>query len=75
MCSRPSVAAIHFLRFLALALMAETGVAQTAAWQDPSKHQVPAAKIVYLVGANNYIFLTNEAEVVRETVAFIEGLK
>lgn len=36
---------------------------------------LPAARIVYLVGGNNYIFLTNEADVVRETTAFVEGLK
>ena len=48
-------------------------------WTAVNSHALtsalPAAKIVYLVGGNNYIFLTNEAEVVRETAAFVEGLK
>ena len=39
------------------------------------RRALPAAKIVYLAGGNNYIFLTNEAEVVRETKSFVEGLK
>jgi len=47
----------------------------TAVNSHALRRALPAAKIVYLVGGNNYIFLTNEAEVVRETVAFIEGLK
>jgi non-heme chloroperoxidase len=48
-------------------------------WTSVNSHALsralPAAKIVYLVGGNNYIFLTNEAEVVREATAFVEGLK
>ncbi len=37
----PSAAVKSSLRFLAVALLAEaTGIAQTSAWQDPSKHQV-----------------------------------
>jgi len=48
-------------------------------WTAVNSHALsralPAAKIVYVVGSNNFIFLTNEAEVVRETVAFVEGLK
>jgi pimeloyl-ACP methyl ester carboxylesterase len=47
----------------------------TAVNSHALRRALPAAKIVYLVGGNNYIFLTNEAEVVRETVAFVEGLK
>lgn len=39
------------------------------------RRAIPAAKIVYVVGANNYIFLTNEADIVRETMAFLEGTK
>jgi hypothetical protein len=39
------------------------------------RRAIPAAKIVYLAGANNYIFLTNETEVVHETSAFVEGVK
>jgi non-heme chloroperoxidase len=47
----------------------------TAVNSHALRRALPAAKIVYLVGGNNYIFLTNEAEVVRETVAFVESLK
>ena len=39
------------------------------------KRSLPAAKILYLPGANNFIFLTNEADVVRETAMFVTGLK
>lgn len=46
----------------------------TAVNSHALRRALPAAKIVYLVGGNNYIFLTNEAEVVRETVAFAEEL-
>jgi non-heme chloroperoxidase len=53
--------------------------AMSQVWTAVNSHALrralPAAKIVYLVGGNNYIFLTNEAEVVRETVAFVESLK
>jgi non-heme chloroperoxidase len=35
---------------------------------------VPGARIVELPGANHYIFLSNEAEVVREITIFIAGL-
>ena len=47
----------------------------TAVNSHALRRALPAAKVVYLVGGNNYIFLTNEAEVVQETVAFIAGLK
>ena len=47
----------------------------TAVNSHALRRALPAAKIVYLVGGNNYIFLTNEAEVVRESAAFIERLK
>jgi len=39
------------------------------------RRALPEAEIVYLAGGNNYIFLTNEAEVVCETKSFVEGLK
>ena len=35
---------------------------------------VPGARIVELPGANHYIFLSNEAEVLREIALFIAGL-
>lgn len=47
----------------------------TAVNSHALRRALPAARIVYLVGGNNYIFLTNEAEVVGETTAFVEGLK
>ena len=47
----------------------------TAVNSHALRRALPAARIVYLAGGNNYIFLTNEAEVVRETAAFVEGLK
>jgi len=47
----------------------------TAVNSHALRRALPAAKIVCLAGGNNYIFLTNEAEVVRDAVAFIEGLK
>jgi non-heme chloroperoxidase len=61
----------------AAALGAQYAMSQiwTAVNSHALRRALPAAKIIYLVGANNYIFLTNEAEVVRETVTFVEGLK
>ena len=47
----------------------------TAVNSHALRRALPAAKIVYLPGGNNYIFLTNEAEVVRETTAFVESVK
>jgi non-heme chloroperoxidase len=35
---------------------------------------VPGARIVELPGANHYIFLSNEAEVIHEITLFIAGL-
>ena len=39
------------------------------------KRALPEAKIVFLRGANTYIFLTNELDIVRETAAFIGTLR
>jgi len=39
------------------------------------RRALPNAKIVYLPGGNNYIFLTNEEAVVRETLGFVVSLK
>ena len=47
----------------------------TAVNSHALRRALPNAKIVYLTGGNNYIFLTNESEVVRETLAFVDGLK
>jgi hypothetical protein len=35
---------------------------------------VPGARIVELPGANHYVFLSNETEVVREITLFMAGL-
>jgi hypothetical protein len=36
---------------------------------------VPTARIVRIPHANHYVFLSNEADVLREMDAFIAGLK
>jgi hypothetical protein len=41
---------------------------------DALKRGVPQARIIELAGGNTYIFLTNEAEVVRELSVFLDGL-
>ena len=58
----------------ALGAQYETSQIWTAINSHALRRALPAAKIEYLVGGNNYIFLTNEAEVVRETTAFIASL-
>ena len=35
---------------------------------------IPGAKVVRLVGAKNYIFRSNEADVIREMNGFMDGL-
>jgi pimeloyl-ACP methyl ester carboxylesterase len=48
-------------------------------WPAVNSHALrsalPNAKIVFLAGGNNYIFLTNESEVVQETITFINALR
>ena len=39
-------------------------------WQRDLRAGVPSARIVNLVGANLYMFLSNEADVLREVRAF-----
>jgi hypothetical protein len=39
------------------------------------KEGVPGARVVRLAGANHYVFLSNEADVLHELRAFIEGLR
>ena len=48
--------------------------AMVAKWQRDLLAGVPDAKIVELPGANLYMFLTNEAEVIRELRAFATTL-
>jgi pimeloyl-ACP methyl ester carboxylesterase len=38
------------------------------------KNGVPTAHVVTLPGANHYVFLSNEADVLREMGAFLAGL-
>ena len=44
-------------------------------WQRDLLAGVPGAKIVELPGANLYMFLTNEADIIREVRAFAATLK
>ena len=48
--------------------------AMVSKWQNDLRAGVPAAKIVELPGANLYMFLSNEAEVMRELRAFAASL-
>jgi len=45
-----------------------------ARWQQDLLAGVPTARIVELPGANLYMFLSNEADVVREIRSFVNGL-
>jgi len=36
---------------------------------------VPTARVVRLRGANHYVYLSNEADVLREMRAFLHGLR
>jgi non-heme chloroperoxidase len=36
---------------------------------------VPTARVVRLAGADHYVYLSNEAEVLREMRAFLSGLR
>ena len=50
------------------------GRAMLTRWQQDLLAGVPGAKIVELPGANLYMLLTNEADVVREVRAFADTL-
>ncbi len=39
------------------------------------KKGVPAARVVTLAGANHYVFLSNEADVLREVNGFLSQLR
>jgi non-heme chloroperoxidase len=54
----------------ALAYMQATSLAQAEAFE----HGVPTAHVVRLANANHYVFLTHEADVLREIGVFIDGL-
>ena len=48
----------------------EATAAMIARWQRQLRAGVPSVRIVNLVGANLYMFLSNEADVLREIRAF-----
>ena len=43
-------------------------------WTDKLKRHVPDARVVYFSNAGHYIFITREAEILRELHAFAAGL-
>ena len=49
----------------------ETTGAQAKAFEKG----LPSARVVRIPHANHYVFFSNEAEVIREMNAFVEGLK
>ena len=49
-------------------------VALTDRQEKAVKNGVPTAHVVTLPGANHYVFLSNEADVLREMGAFLVGL-
>ena len=49
-------------------------VALTDRQEKAVKNGVPTAHVVTLPGANHYVFLSNEADVLREMGAFLAGL-
>ncbi|HYE87059.1 MAG TPA: hypothetical protein VEA16_11935 [Vicinamibacterales bacterium] len=58
-------------------LMQHSALPAQAVWRDPSPHQVKfvtPAKIVELAGASLYMFLSNEADVIRELTTFATSL-
>jgi hypothetical protein len=48
--------------------------ARLAKWQGDLRAGVPSARIIELPGANLYMFLSNEADVIREIRAFAATL-
>jgi non-heme chloroperoxidase len=51
------------------------GRAMLTKWQNDLRAGVPGAKIVELPGANLYMFLSNEADIIRELRAFAASLQ
>jgi non-heme chloroperoxidase len=62
------------LQLAALRQRSEVETLMTAKWENDLRAGVPAAKIVELPGASLYMFLSNEADVLRELRAFVDGL-
>jgi hypothetical protein len=51
------------------------GRAMLTKWQRDLRAGIPLARIVELPGANLYIFLSNEADIIRELRAFSASLR
>jgi len=49
--------------------------ARLAKWQQPLRTGVPSARIVELPGASLFMFLSNEADILREVRAFAATLQ
>jgi hypothetical protein len=47
---------------------------RTSAQAEAFEHGIPSAHVVRLPNANHYVFMSNEADVLREMRAFINGL-
>jgi non-heme chloroperoxidase len=47
---------------------------RTSAQAEAFEHGIPSARVVRLPNANHYVFMSNEADVLREMRAFINGL-
>ena len=48
--------------------------ASVAAQADAFEAGVPSARVVRIANANHYVFLSNEADVMRDMNAFMDGL-
>jgi putative intracellular protease/amidase len=53
----------------------DPGTALRAAQQSAVEKHVPGARVVRVPGANHYVFITHEADVLREFGAFVNTLK
>jgi pimeloyl-ACP methyl ester carboxylesterase len=47
----------------------------TRRWRENLQHATSSVRTVDLKGANHYVFMSNEAELLRELRAFVTGLK
>jgi hypothetical protein len=59
---------------LALAQEYAAGAAMLSRWEGDLRRGVPTAQIVELPGASLYMFLSNEADVIRELRGFAASL-
>ena len=67
-------AAIAMAPDIALKAAIATDVAQTEAVANAFQIGVPTARVVKLKNTNHYVFMSNEADVLRELRAFLAGL-